>query len=127
VTTNAIASDSAMPIDALIGIGLMYGPIRPVTNAIGNSAAMTVSVARIVGPPTSSTAPGIRRASAARPPGAGRSTCASPRGFHRFMSRRGTVSVELTACRELLVAVDVLDDHDCIVDQDADREDQREE
>ncbi len=44
---------------ALIGIGLMYGPIRPVTKAIGSSAAMTVSVARIVGPPTSSTAPGM--------------------------------------------------------------------
>ena len=48
-----------MPILALIGIGLMYGPIRPLTKAIGNSAATTVSVARIVGPPTSSTAAGI--------------------------------------------------------------------
>jgi hypothetical protein len=47
-----------MPIDELIGIGLMYGPIRPVTKAIGSSAAITVSVARMVGPPTSSTAPG---------------------------------------------------------------------
>ena len=44
---------------ALIGIGLMYGPMRPATKAIGSSAAMTVSVARIVGPPTSSTAPGM--------------------------------------------------------------------
>jgi len=48
-----------MPMLALIGIGLMYGPIRPETKAIGNSAAITVSVARMVGPPTSSTAPGI--------------------------------------------------------------------
>ena len=29
-----------MPVLALIGIGLMYGPIRPVTNAIGSNAAM---------------------------------------------------------------------------------------
>ena len=34
----------------------MYGPIRPPTNAIGRIAAITVSVARIVGLPTSSTA-----------------------------------------------------------------------
>ena len=61
--TNAIASDSSIPIDELIGIGAMYGPIRPVTNAIGSSAAMTVNVARIVGPPTSSTARGITSAS----------------------------------------------------------------
>ncbi len=59
VTTNAMASDSSMPMLALIGIGLMYGPISPLTKAIGSSAAITVSVARIVGPPTSSTAPGI--------------------------------------------------------------------
>ncbi len=48
-----------MPMLALIGIGLMYGPISPLTKAIGSSAAITVSVARIVGPPTSSTARGI--------------------------------------------------------------------
>ena len=52
-------SDSAMPMLALMGMGLMYGPIRPDTKAMGSSAAMTVSVARMVGPPTSSTAPGI--------------------------------------------------------------------
>ena len=34
----------------------MYGPISPLTKAIGSSAAITVKVARIVGPPTSSTA-----------------------------------------------------------------------
>ena len=56
---KAIASEMAMPMLALIGIGLMYGPISPVTKAIGSSAAMTVSVARMVGPPTSSTAPGM--------------------------------------------------------------------
>ena len=65
VTVNAIASDSSMPIDELIGIGAMYGPIRPLTKAIGSSAAMTVSVARMVGPPTSSTAPGMTEASGA--------------------------------------------------------------
>ena len=48
-----------MPMLALIGIGLMYGPISPDTNAIGSSAAITVKVARIVGPPTSSTARGM--------------------------------------------------------------------
>ena len=48
-----------MPTEALIGIGRMYGPISPVTNAIGISAAITVNVARMVGPPTSSTAGGI--------------------------------------------------------------------
>jgi hypothetical protein len=63
VTTNAIASDRSMPMLALIGIGLMYGPMRPDTKAIGSSAAITVSVARMVGPPTSSTAAGISAAS----------------------------------------------------------------
>ncbi|MCW0466790.1 hypothetical protein NB705_003863 [Xanthomonas sacchari] len=48
-----------MPTEALIGIGRMYGPIRPLTKAIGISAAITVKVARMVGPPTSSTAGGI--------------------------------------------------------------------
>ncbi len=65
MTTKAIASEITMPMLALIGIGLMYGPMRPVTNAIGSSAAITVNVARIVGPPTSSTAVGISSASGA--------------------------------------------------------------
>ena len=59
VNTKATTSEISMPMEALIGIGLMYGPIRPVTKAIGSSAAMTVKVARMVGLPTSSTAPGI--------------------------------------------------------------------
>ena len=63
VTTKAIASDSSMPMLALIGMGLMYGRISPETKAIGRSAAITVSVASIVGPPTSSTAPGMISAS----------------------------------------------------------------
>ena len=50
---------SIIAIAAPTGIGRMYGPIRPVTNAIGSSAAITVKVARMVGPPTSSTAGGI--------------------------------------------------------------------
>jgi hypothetical protein len=96
VTISAISSDSSMPTEALIGIGRMYGPISPETKAIGSSAAMTVNVARMVGPPTSSTAAGSPRA-ALRPRAA------------------------------LHVAVDVLDHHDGVVDQDADREDQREQ
>ena len=48
-----------MPTEALTGIGRMYGPISPLTKAIGISAAITVKVARMVGPPTSSTAGGI--------------------------------------------------------------------
>ncbi len=60
---NAIASEISIPMLALMGIGLMYGPMRPVTKAIGNSAAITVKVASIVGPPTSSTAAGISVAS----------------------------------------------------------------
>ena len=59
VTVSAIASDSSMPTEALIGIGRMYGPIRPETKAMGSSAAMTVKVARMVGLPTSSTAGGM--------------------------------------------------------------------
>ena len=38
---------------APIGIGLMYGPIIPDTKAIGNTAAITVNVASMVGLPTS--------------------------------------------------------------------------
>ena len=59
VTVKAMASESSIPMLALIGIGLMYGPIRPVTKAIGRRAAITVKVASIVGPPTSSTAAGM--------------------------------------------------------------------
>ena len=63
VTTSAIISDSSMPTEALIGMGRMYGPIKPVTKAMGINAAITVKVARMVGPPTSSTAGGIASAS----------------------------------------------------------------
>ena len=65
VTENATPSEISIPMLALIGIGLMYGPMSPVTNAIGSSAAITVNVARIVGPPTSSTAAGMSVASGA--------------------------------------------------------------
>jgi hypothetical protein len=67
VNTNATASEINMPMLELIGIGLMYGPISPETNAIGNSAAITVKVARMVGPPTSSTASGIASTKLASP------------------------------------------------------------
>ncbi|MPN21650.1 hypothetical protein SDC9_169030 [bioreactor metagenome] len=56
---KAMAREITMPIEALIGIGLMYGPIRPLTKAMGSKAAITVRVARMVGPPTSSTARGM--------------------------------------------------------------------
>ena len=49
---------------ALAGMGDIYGPIRPLTNSIGSSAATTVSVATIVGLPTSDTA---SMAASARP------------------------------------------------------------
>jgi len=42
-----------MASEAPIGIGLIYGPIRPDTNTIGSTAAITVNVARMVGLPTS--------------------------------------------------------------------------
>ena len=45
-----------MAADAPTGMGRMYGPINPPTNAIGRIAATTASVARMVGLPTSSTA-----------------------------------------------------------------------
>ena len=53
---NATASEASIATLAPTGIGRMYGPIMPETNAIGRIAAMTVNVARIVGLPTSSTA-----------------------------------------------------------------------
>ena len=54
--TKATISEKNIAIEALTGIGLMYGPMRPLTNAIGRRAAITVKVARIVGLPTSATA-----------------------------------------------------------------------
>ena len=53
---NATASEKSMATEAPTGIGRMYGPISPETNAIGRIAAITVNVARMVGLPTSSTA-----------------------------------------------------------------------
>ena len=52
---NATSSEKTMAADAPMGIGRMYGPMSPLTNAIGRIAAITVKVARIVGLPTSST------------------------------------------------------------------------
>jgi hypothetical protein len=42
-----------MAIEAPMGIGDIYGPIKPETKAIGSTEAMTVNVANIVGLPTS--------------------------------------------------------------------------
>ena len=52
-----------MSTEALIGMGRIYGPIKPVTKAIGSNAAITVNVASIVGAPTSSTAAGMASSS----------------------------------------------------------------
>ena len=51
VKTKATMSEISMPVEALIGMGLMYGPMSPGTKAMGSRAAMTVKVARMVGPP----------------------------------------------------------------------------
>src|SRR5665213_1422792 len=56
VTMNAMASENNIAALEPIGIGRIYGPISPPTNAIGNTAAITANVARIVGLPTSFTA-----------------------------------------------------------------------
>ena len=56
VTMKAMASDQNMAALDPMGMGRMYGPISPPTNAIGNTAEMTAKVARMVGLPTSSTA-----------------------------------------------------------------------
>src|SRR5262249_13406407 len=55
VTMNAIAREKNIAVAAPIGIGRMYGPINPPTDAMGRTAAMTANVARIVGLPTSLT------------------------------------------------------------------------
>ena len=65
--SEATASEATIATDAPIGIGRMYGPIMPLTNAMGRMAAITVNVARIVGLPTSSTA-SIAAVSASRSP-----------------------------------------------------------
>ena len=49
-------NEKIIAADAPIGMGLMYGPPRPPTKAMGRMAATTASVARMVGLPTSSTA-----------------------------------------------------------------------
>ena len=56
VTVTAMKNENSIAIEALAGIGLIYGPIRPDTNIIGRSAATMVSVATMVGLPTSATA-----------------------------------------------------------------------
>ena len=56
VTVTATKNENSIAIEALAGIGLMYGPIRPLTNIIGSSAATMASVATMVGLPTSATA-----------------------------------------------------------------------
>ena len=53
---KATSREKTMAALAPIGMGRMYGPIRPPTKAMGRMAATTVRVARMVGLPTSSTA-----------------------------------------------------------------------
>ena len=52
-----------------MGMGRMYGPMRPRTKAMGRMAAITAKVARMVGLPTSSTASMTTRAKLLRGPG----------------------------------------------------------
>ena len=96
VTVTAMKNENSIAIEALAGIGLIYGPIRPDTNIIGRSAATMVSVATMVGLPTSATA-----------------------------CDRGVGPTAAVVHRP--VARNVLDDDDRVVDEDADREDEREQ
>src|SRR6056297_3516853 len=50
---SATKRDKIIAIEAPIDIGLIYGPIKPLTKAIGNTEAITVKDARMVGFPTS--------------------------------------------------------------------------
>src|SRR5512135_1406201 len=56
VTIKAIAREKNIAALEPMGIGRIYGPIRPPTKAIGSTAAITANVARMVGLPTSLTA-----------------------------------------------------------------------
>ena len=69
LSTKAIASEKSIAALAPTGIGRMYGPISPRTNAMGRMAAITANVARMVGFPTSSTASITVRAKLRRGPG----------------------------------------------------------
>ena len=53
---NATTSEKIIAAEAPTGMGRIYGPMSPPTNAIGRIALMTVNVAKMVGLPTSSTA-----------------------------------------------------------------------
>src|SRR5450756_880053 len=56
VTTKAMPSEKNIATPAPSGVGLMYGPDKPPTKAIGSTAAITAKVARMVALPTSFTA-----------------------------------------------------------------------
>jgi hypothetical protein len=53
VKVKATTKDKSMAIEAPMGMGLVYGPLIPLTKIMGNTAAITVKVAKIVGLPTS--------------------------------------------------------------------------
>jgi len=67
VIVKAIASENSIAAVDPIGMGRMYGPIKPPTNAMGRIAAITAQVARIVGLPTSATASSATCPSGLRP------------------------------------------------------------
>jgi hypothetical protein len=70
-TMKAMKSENSMATDAPTGMGRMYGPMSPLTKAMGRMAAITAKVARMVGLPTSSTA-STATAARARPRFCGR-------------------------------------------------------
>ena len=53
---NAIAREKSIAAVEPMGMGRIYGPMRPPTKAMGRIAAITAHVAKIVGLPTSLTA-----------------------------------------------------------------------
>ncbi len=69
LTTKAMRSEKTIATLAPTGMGRMYGPMSPRTIAIGRIAAITATVARMVGLPTSSTASSTSRAKLRRGPG----------------------------------------------------------
>ena len=87
--------------DALIGIGAIYGPIRPETKSIGSSAATTVSVAMIVGLPTSATDSSTMSTTSASGVGPPSSTspCIAKSWRSNPRSRRSASSNNLSPCR----------------------------
>jgi hypothetical protein len=98
VTMKAISNDQNIAALAPIGIGRMYGPINPPTNAIGKTAAITAKRRQ------------DRRIAHLA---------------HRL--DRDLRPVAAPVLRQVKVPDDVLHHHDRVIHQDADAEDQREQ